>query len=344
MIFLKKLFILVLCLIFCFFLIQVFRGLAPTKIEDEPQHLFSKPKILAFYEEGWGGIYAGSWSRLEEVRGKIDLVSPVWLGLKADGKVAWDKTDTEALSFFHQDGLDFFVLVTAGSGRNGSSILASGIYRKNALDSVVTYIKTVNANGVCLDFEYLNPVLKEEFTQFIKELKGVLAGKKLFVTVFPYVDWDEPTKDVYDHQRLGDICDGVIVMTYDQHRPKDTPGPVASRDWVNENLAYFLTQIDARKLWLGIADYGYRWQTEKKIATALPAWYCREKAIKMDIANTYNPKLGNDFLQYTENGNTYTIWWEGPCGMQEKLALAAKNNLAGVALWRLGYEENGFWE
>jgi spore germination protein YaaH len=30
--------------------------------------------------------------------------------------------------------------------------------------------------------------------------------------------------------------------------------------------------------------------------------------------------------------------------MKEKLKLASENHLAGVALWRLGYEEEEFWE
>lgn len=314
-----------------------------TKKEKEKLAPPVKPNILAFYEEGWGGIYSGSLARLKDVKENVDLVSPVWLGLNADGEVNWDKTNFEIADFFRQNGLDFIVLVTSGAGRNGSSILTSKKYRQNALNSIAAYVKRVNADGVCLDFEYLNSSLKEEFTHFIKELRETLAGKKLLVAVFPYVDWVEPTKEVYDYQRLGEICDGVIVMTYDQHRPKEASGPVASRDWVKANLTYLLTQIDAPKLWLGIAGYGYRWQTGKKQATALPAWYCREMAIRMGIIDTYHPGIGNDFLQYTENGNAYTIWWEGARGMREKMALAKDKKLAGVALWRLGYEEREFW-
>lgn len=315
-----------------------------TKRETKQPESRLKPKVLVFYEEGWGGIYAGSIARLKVVKEKVDLVCPVWLGLRADGKVNWDKNDTGAVDYFFQNGLDFLVLVTAGSGRNGSSIIAYENYRRNALDSIAAYVEKVNAGGVCLDFEYLNPALKKEFTEFCREVKEVLAGKKLLVAVFPYVDWAEPAKEVYDYRRLGEICDGVIVMTYDQHRPQDSPGPVAARDWVSANLAYFLTKIKPEKLWLGIAGYGYRWQTGKKRGTALPAWYCREKAIQKGIAGTYHPQTGNDFLQYTENSNTYTIWWEGARGMKEKMALAAARNLAGVALWRLGYEEEEFWE
>lgn len=335
-------------LIFGFILVlgffQGYCGLTERDRQKPSPGLTDKPKILAFYEEGWGGIYAGSLGRLKDVKEKVDLVSPVWLGLKADGMINWDKTNPDTVDYLLQTGLEFVVLVTSGSGRNGSAILTNNIYRQNALDSIAAYVARVDADGICLDFEYLNPVLKNEFTQFCIEVKEVLAGKKLFIAVFPYVDWDEPTKEVYDYRRLGEIGDGVIVMTYDQHRPKDGPGPVAARDWVEANLEYFLDQIEPEKLWLGMAGYGYQWQTGKREATALPAWYCREKAITGGIADTYHPETGNDHLQYTANGRTSTIWWESARGMREKMALATEHNLAGVALWRLGYEEEAFWE
>lgn len=309
-----------------------------------PRQVFTKPRLLAFYEEGWGGIYTGSWAKLQAVKEQVDVISPVWLGLKGDGQVNWDRTNIQATNFFVQNGLEFLVLVTAGSGRNSSSILANRSYRQNALHSMAAYIKRVNPHGICLDFEYINPALKEEFLQFVQELKGILAEKKLFVAVFPYVNWNEPTKEVYDYRNLGEISDGIIIMTYDQHRPTDTPGPIASRGWVEDNLAYLRTQMDARKLWLGIAGYGYQWHTASKKAIALPAWYCRKKAMESGITDTFQIKEGNDLYQYTEKNSVYTIWWEGCQGMREKIAMAAKHHLAGVALWRLGYEEAEFWE
>lgn len=334
----------ILGLIIVFILLQNYNRLIRENNEPVPSKLLEKPKILAFYEEGWGGIYAGSMGRLTEVKEKVDLVSPVWFSLKADGGINWDKTDFHALKFFDENKLEFIPLVTAGSGRNGSSILASPNKQQNAIHSIATYVERVNANGVCLDFEYLNPVLKEELVNFVAALKRNLKEKKLLVAVFPYVDWEEPTKEVYDYQRLGEICDGIIVMTYDQHRPKDAPGPVASRDWVKANLKYFLTQIDASKLWLGIAGYGYHWQGGKQRATALPAWYCRQKASQKGYVDTYNLAMGNDYLEYNESGNFHQLWWESSRGMKEKLQLAAENRLAGVALWRLGYEEEEFWK
>ncbi|NLY76387.1 MAG: hypothetical protein GX075_13990 [Firmicutes bacterium] len=340
---LKKLLIIPLGLITFFILLKGFNTLLRLSETPAPSNLPQKPRILVFYEEGWGGIYAGSWSRLNEVKEKVAIVSPVWLGLKADGRVNWDKTDSATVKFLKENNLQFLVLVTAGSGKNASSILTDPDYHSNALNSIAAYLQRVDAAGVCLDFEYLNPVLREEFVKFVAELKESLAGKKLFVAVFPYVDWAEPSKEVYDYQRLGQICDGVVVMTYDQHRPGDPPGPVAALPWVNANLNYFLTQIDAKKLWLGIAGYGYRWRTDQKRATALPAWYCRKKALQKGSGDTYRPEQGNDYLEYWEAGVRHQIWWESSRGMKEKLELAAENRLAGVALWRLGYEEEEFW-
>lgn len=220
----RKLLIIILGLITVFIFLDSYKTLVRQQETPAPLKVPGKPKILVFYEEGWGGIYAGSWERLTKVKEKIDIVSPVWLGLKSDGKVNWDKTNFETVEFFDENKLEFLLLVTASSGRNGSSILASRDYQRSAINSIASLVKNINAAGVCLDFEYLNPVLKGEFVKFVTALKESLAGKKLLVAVFPYIDWEEPTKEVYDYKQLGEICDGVIVMTYDQHRPGKFPG------------------------------------------------------------------------------------------------------------------------
>lgn len=331
-------------MVFIILILQGYNGLIRKNNEPVPSKLPEKLKILVFYEEGWGGIYSGSMERLAKVKEKVALVSPVWLSLKADGGMNWDKTNFDAVKFFAENKLEFIPLVTAGSGRNGSAILDNPNRQQKAIQTITAYLERVNADGVCLDFEYLNPVLKEELVNFVAAIKRNLSGKKLLVAVFPYLDWEEPTKEVYDYRRLGEICDGVILMTYDQHRPQDLPGPIASQDWVRSNLKYCLTQIDAGKLWLGIAGYGYHWQTGKKRATALPAWYCRNKANRKGILDTYHTELGNDYLEYQADGKFNQVWWESSRGMKEKLELAAESRLAGVALWRLGYEEEEFWE
>ena len=56
--------------------------------------------------------------------------------------------------------------------------------------------------------------------------------------------------------------------------------------------------------------------------------------------DTYRPEQGNDYLEYWEAGVRHQIWWKAHEGMKEKWwRLATENRLAGVALWRLGYEE-----
>lgn len=107
-------------MVFIILVLQGYNGLIRENNEPVPSKLPEKPKILVFYEEGWGGIYSGSMERLTKVKEKVALVSPVWLSLKADAGVNWDKTDFHAIKFFAENKLEFIPLVTAGSGRNGS--------------------------------------------------------------------------------------------------------------------------------------------------------------------------------------------------------------------------------
>lgn len=48
-------------------------------------------------------------------------------------------------------------------------------------------------------------------------------------------------------------------MTYDEHYPGGSPGPIASIGWVNNVVKYATTVIPKEKIYLGLAAYGYDW-------------------------------------------------------------------------------------
>ena len=43
------------------------------------------------------------------------------------------------------------------------------------------------------------------------------------------------------------------------HYPASNPGPIASAGWVKDNIEDALLDVDAKKILLGIATYGYDW-------------------------------------------------------------------------------------
>lgn len=50
-------------------------------------------------------------------------------------------------------------------------------------------------------------------------------------------------------------------------------------------------------------------------------------------------------MKYTDSqGNEREIWFEYSASAVQKIELARKYKLVGFSLWRLGYEDNLFWQ
>ena len=52
------------------------------------------------------------------------------------------------------------------------------------------------------------------------------------------------------------------------------------------------------------------------------------------------------YISYQEDGENYLIYYENPQSLSYKLEYAKQLNLAGIAIWALGYEgsDRDLWE
>ena len=66
-------------------------------------------------------------------------------------------------------------------------------------------------------------------------------GMKLYVSV--------PARNAeYDYAAVAAHADGVVLMNYDEHYPRqEPPGPVASQDWFIDNLKAAVKSHSARQ-------------------------------------------------------------------------------------------------
>ena len=85
------------------------------------------------------------------------------------------------------------------------------------------------------------------------------------------VDGDVTTgwAGAYDYAALGAHADLITVMAYDYRGAWSEPGPVAPYDWVEQVLAFATSQIPPEKVLLGLAFYGYDWNTTSGTVRAL---------------------------------------------------------------------------
>lgn len=313
----------------------------PEKLKKPEKAVEQRLLMMAFFENGWGGVYGDSFPAFQDNYQLINIISPCWYSLDDGGQIRVDRSRAEVLDFSRNKGIPVIPLVTNWQGKS-SRFLTDETARRNSL----TYLADLARyyRGLNLDIEYLPSNFKAPLVQYVQELRALLAREKkqLFVCVYPQVDFPESRSGIHDYQRLAELTDGLILMAYDYHRPGTPDGPVAAIAWVETNIQNALKMVPAEKLWLGIPGYGYRWRGQAK-AEAIPAWKAEADAREQQIPVQWDNASQSPFYNFNANNKSGVVWYEDKRSTGEKLKLARKYRLKGLALWRLGYEVKDFW-
>jgi spore germination protein YaaH len=191
----------------------------------------------------------------------------------------------------------------------------------------------------------------------VKQLTDAAHARKLKVSIDLIrgdVLWNDKT--AYDFDAIGEIVDTVVMMAYDQYwKGSNTPGSVAELDWVEEGVKQYLNYgIPRSKVMLGIPFYVREWKLDAKgnivkdtngayVSRAIFMNQLSKLIADKQAVGTYDPGSGQTKYKYTEGGYTYVFWAETTSSVLKRVSIANKYDLAGVAFWRLGYEDASLW-
>ena len=139
-------------------------------------------------------------------------------------------------------------------------------------------------------------------------------------------NWDGPK--ALDYKALGAAADRFNVMTYDFSWDSGPEGPIAPNDWVERVMTFTKSQVDASKIGMGVACYGYDWS--KKPAASL-SW---------DDFGARKFAVDNRSGEYLDAH----IHYSGAKAFEQKYALATRLGVGSVAFWYCGSEDPGIWK
>jgi spore germination protein YaaH len=227
--------------------------------------------------------------------------------------------------------------------------------------------------GFQFDYENIRYTYRERFTVFFHEAAREFHRHGLLLSaavVGKYSD-DRNSESpggfdnwsgVYDYRALAKDADFLSIMAYPQHAGFSDPGPIAGLPWVSRIVAFTLANMPARKVSLGVPLYGVRW-TEVKNGAASAAFAqdnegAQQKKWKTSTASW--PKVVPELLNanqptwddteqahrvdFSDNGDHSTVWYEDARSLAPKLKLACDNQLGwGISAWVLGQEDPEFW-
>jgi spore germination protein len=205
-------------------------------------------------------------------------------------------------------------------------------------------------SGINIDFENVYPEDRQRFTNFIRDVKQVLAPKGYWVSLtVPPKNSDDPesiTKGAYDYQALGQWADFLFIMTYDWGVIGGPPMAVSPIHEVKKVLSYAISQISSSKIMQGIPLYGYEWQlpySANSVTRAINLVEVYDLARRYHAAIEYDPVAQSPHFQYTDEKNTeYVVWFEDVRSITVKYAATFEFNLGGVGFWSGKNDPYGF--
>ncbi len=200
----------------------------------------------------------------------------------------------------------------------------------------------LNVLGVNLDFEELSPSDRDPLLDFVLAVTASLHQAGFLVTI------DVPLNDpAFDYEAMGKIADLVVLMAYDQHYPGSAPGPVAGQDWFSEGLGDMCLRIPKSKLIVALGAYGYDWTlTAGKVKPAESVSFAEAMILAADHGSdieTDKATLNSTFAYQDEDGVKHVVWFLDAVSAWNQVQSARTAGVAGLSLWRLGYEEPGMW-
>lgn len=255
-----------------------------------------------------------------------------WFTLDADGAVksSWDPS-----GYFRPDGWGSVLMAARANGCKPyamffadnldgelSNLLGDPVKRERLALNVAT--ASGNYDGIALDFEGLgaDPAGKEkdaqDFTAFVESLERYSLGRTMLAILPPL----NGVSLGYDHKRLGELADAVILMACGYEDPSAAS---ATAPWDKVDEAIVSQELQ-----------------EPALMLSRPA--AKDIVVPEGVKAEYSPEDSSVLASWQAGGSTYQAFLEDNRSLQAHLSLAKRYGLRGAAIWRLGLLSPGWWD
>ena len=204
-----------------------------------------------------------SWATLQSQAHAIDVVAVQWVTIDACGRLT-SQDDRTLKQFAQSHGIRVIPSLLTYSGWLNHRILTDAETTTRALDQIVEYVDSEGYDGFDLDLEAVRADDRAAYTDFVQRLGAALHERgKLLALAIPPKTTDTTTgfAGAYDYAALGQHADLITVMGYEYHGAWSGPGPIAPYDDVEKMVAFATAEMPPEKVVLGLAFYGFDWNT-----------------------------------------------------------------------------------
>ncbi len=291
---------------------------------------------------------ATSLASLKQHIGQLDIVSPYFFQLKADGTVI-DTTQPDALAIMRNADVKIVPMVkNVARWDDFHNQIATPAQRDAIAATMLNLVVQNNYDGINIDFEAINAsdatLLSDLMARIAAKFRP--AGKLITEAVIARAS-DTPTTwgGAYDYHALAASVDYLLLMAYDYHSAGGAAGPVAPIGWVTSVVNYAASKFPASRILLGIGLYGYDWDTTANTtATSVRFDQTAQLIARPGATSGFDSASQSPWIKYTDSqGHQHEVWYENAQSFKSKLNLMIDSQLAGFGVWRLGQEDPAVW-
>lgn len=320
----------------------------PAEKPGQNQNL--RPTVVGFYVND-----LNRYDSLPSVKAHADLINeihPLWYHVSPDGSLK-KEVNQDAAEVARQNGIKIIPLVNVEPSVD--TALLNQAAQDKAVAALIDEVKSNNYDGIDIDFEFFPAsqvkqytVNREQLTLMMKNIHAQMSGmgKLTYISVLPHVGSSPQAGGIYNYGELAPAVDKVTIMCYDYKELHSTSGPVAPFAWVEENIKNAINEgFRPEQISLGVATYGYDWPAGQSGGFSKPTGEIMNEIHGKGYEVKWSDEYQEPYYAYTDiYGTNREVWFENAYTLKQKMDLVSKYGLAGISIWRLGFEDQKFWE
>ena len=278
----------------------------------------------------------------------LDVICPTWFSIGNVDADVIDRGNMNYVNKYNELGIDVWAYLDNSFDPDIThEVLKSSAKREKVINSCRALIKQYGLKGINIDFEHTKIDDRDNITQFVREINGVLKQDDIVVSVAvtPQIS-SNVKKEPYDRYELSKVADYIMVMAYDQHwASSDKAGSVAEYSWVEGNINNLFSSIPKEKFILCIPFYSRLWAESSGDlkSQSLSMEQVNNLIVKYSLNPKWDEEIKQSIAEYSNDGKDYKLWIENSKSIEYKTKLVNKYNLAGIASWRKGFETPEIW-
>lgn len=299
------------------------------------------PVLLAFYAP-WK---TAGFESLKSHYQSMTHVAPEWFSMRSFAEPLVAAPDQQITEFIASTGLKLLPQLSNLDNSDWQPEIVEELARHPEkrlafFERLKDELHTINAAGVLIDWQQIDPAYRNELTALLSQLAAYLHTENLELWLCIPVGNDIA---VFDLDALAAVVDRFVALLYDENGEDDSAGPTASLPWWNEWLNVLLEHGNPKQWIVGIGNYGYDWP-ENGEATTLSF---EDAMARARLAGTQTvsvePPLYQPHFTYEEGGALRSVWFLDAVTFRNQYVTALHKGVGGVALYQLGHEDPVVW-